>query len=240
MLPALSTPSVSSADLSARVLVVEDDLTCLKFVERVLTGRGYALTLARDLESARQALRGMRFDVIVTDLQLPDGQGLALLQEVVTAQGSVAAIVMTGFPSVGTAVDALRLEVLDYVIKPVVDIDERVARVLHRARAREAGGAELARRLRLLADQIDQAEASEGSCARGSPRTPAPPDPWQLLSPRETAVAKLLVSGAASAQIARDLGVSLNTVRNHLQSAFKKLGARSQLELVARLTGRLS
>jgi len=229
--------------------VVDDDPTFQRYAQRVVTASGHLCTLAASADEARRALAQTRFDLLITDIQLTDGNGLELLRFVSDECGFLPVIVVTGFPTVSTAVDALRLNAMDYLVKPAADLDECVSRVLRRVEQRRA---ELemsdiqygwSQTLRDLADQLERDLRS----LTGQPPTtgwiPAarPPDArsnqlWEELSPREADVARLLLDGFGPPQISEALHISVSTVRNHLQSAFRKTGARTQVELIAKLT----
>ncbi|MGD8859736.1 MAG: response regulator [Myxococcales bacterium] len=246
----------------ASILVVDDDPAFRRYAERVLTVGNHRCTLASSADEARALLGRTRFDLLVTDIQLGDGNGLDLLRHVSLECGFLPVIVVTGFPTVATAVDALRLEAVDYVTKPAPDLEECVSRALEKAKRRrqseELGEKHRiwSRSLRELADQLERDLGGQGDATPWLPAFPAgradetraeetSPEPvgdsgtserWSLLTRREADVARMLIDGLGPPQISERLGISISTVRNHLQSAFRKIGARSQVELIARLT----
>ncbi len=102
----------------ARVLVIDDDLGVRESIELLLTPKGYAVThVSTASEGIQRALAGS-FDLVVTDLRLRHGSGLDLVTAVRSSHEAVPVIVMTGYSSVETAVQALRLGAVDYLIKP--------------------------------------------------------------------------------------------------------------------------
>ena len=103
----------------ARVLVVDDE-PAMREVFRDLVGKtlGCKLTFAASMREARNVLNHQSIDLLVADVNLPDGNGLALLPELNRAQPEAAAIVITGEPSVDGAVTALRSGAIDFVSKP--------------------------------------------------------------------------------------------------------------------------
>ena len=102
----------------ARVLVIDDDLGVRESIELLLTPKGYAVThVSTASEGIQRALAGS-FDLVVTDLRLRHGSGLDLVTAVRSSHEAVPGIVMTGYSSVETAVQALRLGAVDYLIKP--------------------------------------------------------------------------------------------------------------------------
>jgi DNA-binding NarL/FixJ family response regulator len=244
-------PHSSAAVEAARILVVDDDEVCQRYAQRALELDGHLCTVAATAAQARARLAEQVYDVLVTDLQLPDGDGLGLLRHVSDAHPQLPVVIMTGYPSLHTAVLALRLQAVDYVTKPAVELAECVARVLRRVtaqrRALEADARrDWSRKLRELAAVIDDAHARDiAEQGAGAPTTgvarPAGADPaidvWARLTVREREIARQLADGRAVRDIARGLGLSTSTVRNHLQSAFRRTGVCSQAELVARLRG---
>src|SRR5579883_3493824 len=88
--------------ISPRVLVVDDDATLLRSHARLLQHKGYAVTLAADGQAAVDALRSGMFDAILSDIQMPNMNGLELLETVRKVDLDVPVILMTGDPSVET------------------------------------------------------------------------------------------------------------------------------------------
>ncbi len=99
-------------------LIVDDDLSFLMSLAEVVAREGFSTATARTLEEARAAAARQGPDVLLTDLQLPDGTGLELLEEA-PGTGSLDVILVTGHASVETAVEALRRGAADYLTKPV-------------------------------------------------------------------------------------------------------------------------
>jgi FixJ family two-component response regulator len=125
------------------VLIVDDELATIEMVNDVVgSSIDCRIIAAHDFHEARALLGSEDIQLLVTDIHLPDGDGMALLSELQSAHPQAAAVVMTGDTSVQGAVRALRAGVLDFLPKPFsaeVLID-RVQRALDRQRidAREA------------------------------------------------------------------------------------------------------
>jgi FixJ family two-component response regulator len=101
------------------VLVVDDEPAMRDvFRDLVATSLGCKLTFAASMREARNVLNNQTIDLLVADVNLPDGNGLALLPELNRAQPDAAAVVITGQPSVDGAVTALRSGAVDFVTKP--------------------------------------------------------------------------------------------------------------------------
>ena len=101
-----------------RALIVDDDANFRESLELLVRRERFTTASAGSLEEAAKALASGSFDVVLMDLGLPDGDGLAWLREQ-PATGSSELIVITGSTSVETAIDALRGGALDYLTKPI-------------------------------------------------------------------------------------------------------------------------
>lgn len=108
-----------SAPASASVLVVDDEPDLRTLYELTLLREGYEVSSAADLAQARESLAQQRFDLLITDMRLPDGLGLELLRELHAAQRSEKSIVITAYGSAENAVEALKSGAFDYLTKPV-------------------------------------------------------------------------------------------------------------------------
>jgi two-component system, NtrC family, response regulator PilR len=103
----------------ASVLVVDDEPDLRTLYELTLLREGHAVVAAPDLTQAREWLAQRRFDVLITDMRLPDGLGLELLRELGEQQRSEKCIVITAYGSAENAVEALKSGAFDYLTKPV-------------------------------------------------------------------------------------------------------------------------
>lgn len=100
--------------------LVVDDEADLRTLMRLSLGRlGLDVTLAATLAEARQKLAAGQFDLCLTDMNLPDGNGLALVQEIASHHSSLPVAVITAYGSMSLAIDALRMGAFDFVSKPV-------------------------------------------------------------------------------------------------------------------------
>ena len=108
-----------SATQPFEILVVDDEPDLRTLYELTLLREGYRVEAAQDLREARAALEERRFHAVITDMRLPDGQGIELLRELSQAQRSERAIVITAHGSAENAVEALKCGAFDYLTKPV-------------------------------------------------------------------------------------------------------------------------
>jgi DNA-binding NtrC family response regulator len=117
-----------SGDSRGEILVVDDEPTLLRGISRLLTDRGYNVVCARDGESALGTFQSREFDVIVTDIAMPEMDGIQLLQQLRKHDAEVPVVLITGEPAVSTAVKALEFGAFHYLTKPVPfsDLEEVV------------------------------------------------------------------------------------------------------------------
>ncbi len=101
-----------------RVLVVDDEDYVRNSLAEILRSRGYDVSSAAGPGAALKSLERAPVDVVLTDLNMPEGGGLALLQRVQAAWPELPVVVLTGFGTVGSAVSCLKAGASDYVLKP--------------------------------------------------------------------------------------------------------------------------
>lgn len=124
-----------------RVLVVDDEPALLNLISAALTAAGFRVTTAPDGMTAAAIAEREAFEVILSDIQMPGMSGLELLQAVRAHDLDVPIILMTGWPDVETASNAVELGALRYLVKPIPldvlkDAVERAARLHALARIR--------------------------------------------------------------------------------------------------------
>ena len=101
------------------VLVVDDEPDLRTLYELTLLREGYRVHTAGSVQEARSELQQRRFDILITDMRLPDGLGMELLQDLRSQGRSERAIVITAYGSAENAIAALREGAFDYLTKPV-------------------------------------------------------------------------------------------------------------------------
>jgi DNA-binding NtrC family response regulator len=119
---------------AARVLVVDDERSILQLLNEALTHWGYQVTTASTGREALEALRTGVFHVAMTDIRMPDMSGLDLLRETKKLDESIEVVVMTGYPAISSAVEALKEGAYDYLSKPLIldEIQHLMARMMER------------------------------------------------------------------------------------------------------------
>jgi DNA-binding NtrC family response regulator len=114
-----STPAIESkVKHRPRVLVVDDEQGLLDVVSDVVGSMDCHVTVATSVAAAKRKLIGETFELLVTDVMLPDGDGTSLLSTLRRHQPTATAIVITGNPSVDGAISALRSGAVDFMPKP--------------------------------------------------------------------------------------------------------------------------
>jgi len=103
------------------ILVMEDEFSVARGLEIVLTEEGYVVDLAMTGQSALDKSSENIFDLLVADLRLPDIDGMEVVKQVKKRRPQTEAIVITGYPSVSSAVESVKIGVYDYLRKPFTD-----------------------------------------------------------------------------------------------------------------------
>ena len=114
--------------MAFKILIAEDEEITLNNIVDTLSDEGYAATGVRDGIDAVQRLDKEQFDVLITDIKMPGFSGIDLLETVKKKNPGTEVIIITGFGSISSAVDAIRLGAIDYITKPF-HLDELVIRV---------------------------------------------------------------------------------------------------------------
>ncbi len=108
-----------SGAASARVLVVDDEPDIRELLERTLLKMGLGVASVGTVSEAKERLKGERFDLCLTDMRLPDGEGLELVRHIGALGADVPVAVITAYGSAENAVAALKAGAFDYVSKPI-------------------------------------------------------------------------------------------------------------------------
>ncbi|MEN9886927.1 MAG: hypothetical protein RL758_1505 [Pseudomonadota bacterium] len=104
---------------TGHILVVDDEPDLLTLYELALLREGHQVVTASTIGSARHALEQGEYDLVVTDMRLPDGLGLDLLSDLVKQRRKERCVVITAYGSADNAVQALKAGAFDYLTKPV-------------------------------------------------------------------------------------------------------------------------
>lgn len=154
-----------------RILIADDEETFLVSTSALLTDEGFECACASNAMEATKLLRESEFDLMIADIKMPGNADLELIRELPKVADGMPVILVTGYPTVNTAVQSIRLPVVAYLIKPV-DFQELLAMVRN--------GAEYARVHRAVKntrDRLSQWETALQEIQRGfevSPKAEAP------------------------------------------------------------------
>lgn len=113
------------------VLVVDDDVALAGVLARTLERSGMRAVQAHSAQAATRAAVVQAPDYAVVDLRLPDGTGLQLVARLLAKNPGMRVIILTGHSSIATAVEAIKLGAVDYLVKPV-DADAILAALMRK------------------------------------------------------------------------------------------------------------
>jgi two-component system, NarL family, nitrate/nitrite response regulator NarL len=194
-------------------LIIDDHKLFAEAVRPLLESLDLSVTMAQTGQDALEAVRTRAFDVILVDIGLPDGSGLAVGSRILQERPAAKLLAVTGFDDPQAVKEALRVGFRGYVTK-----DVRAQRFVSAIKAVMDGQVVIPRQ---LASAVGGARSAEDRHAALLA---------QQLTDREREVLALLVEGAGGAEIAERLSISTNTVRTHVQSVLTKLQVHSRLE----------
>ncbi len=209
--------------MACTVMVVEDDPTMRRRLAGAVSGNADLELRAAvgSVADARDALAGAFPDVLLVDLGLPDGSGLDLIRELRERGAPTRALVITVFGDERHVLSALAEGAAGYLLKDATPED--VGRAIADVRA---GGAPISPRVaRYLLKQLQ------------APAGAQPGEDGPHLTARETEVLQLIARGFSYDEIARLLEMSVNTVRSHIRSLYRKLEVSSRGEAVFEALG---
>jgi len=141
-------PKKNSGD-NAFILAVDDSPDTLELLKRHLGSAGYTVITAGDAEQAVRMLAETAFDLVITDLKMPAMNGLELIRHIQMNYRDVGKLMITGYPSIDGAVEAVRLGAEDYLAKPFTkkELLETVKSTLEKLRQRKLGKGKVTGRL---------------------------------------------------------------------------------------------
>lgn len=125
------------------VLVVDDSQETVELIRRNLESAGYGVYTAGSVQSAITLLESVSVDLVITDLRMPDGNGMELVRHVSENYKGVGILVITGFPSIQGAVESIKIGAEEYLVKSFTDKElfHAVESVLKKSRRHRKGHA---------------------------------------------------------------------------------------------------
>jgi DNA-binding NtrC family response regulator len=132
-----------AVDTALKIAVIDDEASARKMIERFMNREGYEVATFPDGRSFLQAFRSTPFDIIISDLKLPDIDGIEILQKVREVSPDTELIIITGFATIETAVEATRKGAFNYLPKPcrkkdiLAMVEEAGEKILRRQEGRK-------------------------------------------------------------------------------------------------------
>ena len=154
-------------DETHRILVVDDEEIVHSSVRRILSRMGYVVDGAFTAHEALKKMEADSYDAVITDLMMPEMNGIDMLYAMKERKINVPTIMITGYPTIKTAIQSLRLGAVDYIPKPFTR--QELLSPLSRALRKGAASAE----------NTQKAGAAEME-GRSSPASPMPEDCYYL------------------------------------------------------------
>jgi len=189
----------------ASILVVDDEESIRVSLKSLFEKENYKAETANSSSMALEKLDKSNFDLILTDIMMDEQTGIDLLKTVKNNYSSTAVLLMTGYASMETAIEAVRLGALDYLIKPI----SKETLLFNISRCLEINKAK---------NQINRSSEKY--------LTTLPQE--NKLTQKEMVVYKHLISGMPNKAIAEELNVTLPTVKFHLKNIYKKFGIKGR------------
>jgi DNA-binding NtrC family response regulator len=100
------------------ILVVDDELLIRDLLYDFFKDQGWDISIAENGEKALEVLRAKNIDLVLSDVKMPEMDGLDLSRKLRESYPKIPVVLMTGYPSVDSVIDALRNKVVDYIVKP--------------------------------------------------------------------------------------------------------------------------
>jgi len=181
----------------ARILIVDDEQAMREACREVLAPEGFILSEASSGEGALDIIGRQSFDLMILDLKMPRMDGMDILQRVQKESPSTATVVITGYPSIDTAVEAMRLGAADFLPKPFTPD------VLRLTVRRVLNGARMARENQLLWSQLEECRGRNYDLIGESAAMQQIHDLVQRVGPTDSTVLITGESGTGKELIAR-------------------------------------
>lgn len=114
--------------MNFKIIIAEDEEITLKHLVYALKKEGYEVTGAKNGKEALDQISRDRFDVLITDIKMPEMNGIELLEKAKETDHEIEVLIITGFGSIGSAVEAMKKGAYEYITKPF-DLDELIIKV---------------------------------------------------------------------------------------------------------------
>lgn len=125
----------SKSDIPIDILVVDDSDETVELIKRNLQPEGYQVYTANSVQSAIKLLCSVNVDLLITDLKMPGENGIELVRHVSENHKGIGILVITGFPSIESAVESIKIGAEEYLVKSFTDKEllNAVEKALHKS-----------------------------------------------------------------------------------------------------------
>ena len=106
-------------ELTGRILVLDDDPHFLRVLARILSGENFLVTSAAGACDAMELLKSAQFDLVISDLRMPECDGLSFLESLRRSGNTVPVIILTAYGEVDTYLEAMNAGATEYLNKPI-------------------------------------------------------------------------------------------------------------------------
>jgi len=217
-----------------RILIADDEESFLYSTADILRREGYECSCASDARAAMEMLKEESYDLLIADIKMQGNSDLEFIKNLPQIAEGLPVILVTGYPSLNSAIESIQLPVVAYLVKPF-ELNDLLVRVkdavtdkgLFRTRQME-------RALKRIANDLEEVGVWSGADTATTGLNTL--DKLHGLTQREWEILRLLRTNQRVVGIAKSLHISPSTVRNHLKSIFQKLGVHSQTQLLERLS----
>jgi DNA-binding NarL/FixJ family response regulator len=193
------------------VLVVDDEVSIQVSLKRMLEKENFQVETAENGSIALKKLAIYHYDIVLTDIMMDDISGLMLLQKIKEKYSDVIVLLMTGYASINSAIDALRSGASDYILKPCSK--KKILSSINNA----------------IKKNISLNNKKRRQNANNSLKVLSGKKP---LTKKELLVSEYLLHGLKSHEMATKLGVTLPTIKFHLKNIYTKLGINGRREII--------
>lgn len=194
-----------------RVMIVDDHEIVRRGIAEIVE-RAQGLTVVAEAGSVSEAVSRAELanpDVVLVDLQLPDGTGIDLMRQLKTLVPGTRCIVLTSFDDDSALAESLEVGAAAYLLKTVAGVE-----ITNVIRAVAAG--------RILLDERTVTRAASKHA-----------DPTENLTPTEKKILGLIGEGLSNREIGETLGVAEKTVKNHITALLSKMGLQRRTQVAA-------
>ncbi|GJL77926.1 MAG: transcriptional regulatory protein LiaR [Nitrospinaceae bacterium] len=193
------------------ILLVDDEMIILKTISHVLKKQGYFVNTASDGKEGLRKFTDVPCDLVITDLIMEGVDGIQFSKAIKKINPVTEIVILTGYPSLTSAIDALKLGACDYLLKPcqTQELLNSVDECLQQQKCKTS--------IERKTSNLNRLMHKAG------------------LTSREIEICHLIKKGLANSEISSQLNISLNTTKNHIKQIHDKLQVSRRAQLVSLL-----